>query len=84
MAPQSRRSSDRGAACCAITEASTSGCWRRWWWAARAIYTDLAKAYAAKARGHSHLRVDGEFLPTEPWPRIDRFKEHNDRAAGWR
>ncbi|MEO6281535.1 excinuclease ABC subunit UvrA [Roseateles sp.] len=40
----------------------------------KGIYTDLAKW--AKGRGHTHLRVDGEFLPTSPWPRIDRFKEH--------
>ncbi len=40
----------------------------------KGIYTDLAKW--AKARGHSHLRVDGEFLPTDPWPKLDRFKEH--------
>jgi excinuclease ABC subunit A len=40
----------------------------------KGVYTDLAKW--AKARGHSHLRVDGEFLSIDPWPRIDRFKEH--------
>ncbi len=40
----------------------------------KGVYTDLAKW--AKARGHTHLRVDGEFLPTHPFPRIDRFKEH--------
>ena len=40
----------------------------------KGLYTDLAKW--AKARGHTHLRVDGEFLPTDKWPRIDRFKEH--------
>ncbi len=40
----------------------------------KGVYTDLAKW--AKARGHSHLRVDGEFLRTSPFPRIDRFKEH--------
>ncbi|NRF71888.1 excinuclease ABC subunit UvrA [Aquincola sp. S2] len=40
----------------------------------KGVYTDLAKW--AKARGHSHLRVDGEFLKVDPWPRIDRFKEH--------
>jgi len=40
----------------------------------KGVYTDLAKW--AKARGHTHLRVDGEFLPTSPWPRLDRFKEH--------
>ncbi|WP_430418410.1 excinuclease ABC subunit UvrA [Methylibium petroleiphilum] len=40
----------------------------------KGVYTDLAK-WAAQ-RGHTHLRVDGEFLKTSPWPRIDRFKEH--------
>ncbi|HMN75192.1 MAG TPA: excinuclease ABC subunit UvrA [Burkholderiaceae bacterium] len=40
----------------------------------KGVYTDLAKW--AKARGHTHLRVDGEFLSVDPWPRLDRFKEH--------
>ncbi len=40
----------------------------------KGVYTDLAKW--AQARGHTHLRVDGEFLPLRPFPRIDRFKEH--------
>jgi excinuclease ABC subunit A len=40
----------------------------------KGVYTDLAKW--AAARGHTHLRVDGEFIPTQPFPRIDRFKEH--------
>ncbi len=40
----------------------------------KGVYTDLAKW--ALARGHTHLRVDGEFLPLKPFPRIDRFKEH--------
>ncbi|MFN7546492.1 MAG: excinuclease ABC subunit UvrA [Pseudomonadota bacterium] len=42
--------------------------------ARKGVYTDLAKW--ARARGHTHLRVDGEFLPTQPFPRIDRFREH--------
>jgi len=42
--------------------------------ARKGVYTDLAKW--ARARGHTHLRVDGEFVKVEPWPRIDRFKEH--------
>ena len=42
--------------------------------ARKGVYTDLAKW--AKARGHSHLRVDGEFIKVDPWPRLDRFKEH--------
>jgi excinuclease ABC subunit A len=40
----------------------------------KGVYTDLAKW--AKARGHTHLRIDGEFLKLDPFPRIDRFKEH--------
>ena len=40
----------------------------------KGIYTDLAKW--ALGKGVSHLRVDGEYLPTQKWPRIDRFKEH--------
>lgn len=40
----------------------------------KGIYTDLA-AWAL-ARGYTHLRVDGEFLTTANFPRIDRFKEH--------
>ncbi len=60
----------------------------------KAVYTDLTKW--AKARGHTHLRVDGEFPTLDPWPRLDRFKEHTleppvgdivvsaDREAGLR
>jgi excinuclease ABC subunit A len=40
----------------------------------KGVYTDLAKW--AKARGNSHLRVDGEFVPVDPWPKLDRFREH--------
>ncbi|BAL97661.1 excinuclease ABC subunit UvrA [Rubrivivax gelatinosus] len=40
----------------------------------KGVYTDLAKW--ASARGHTHLRVDGEFVPVSPFPRLDRFKEH--------
>jgi excinuclease ABC subunit A len=40
----------------------------------KGVYTDLAKW--AKGRGHTHLRVDGEFIRVDPWPRLDRFKEH--------
>jgi excinuclease ABC subunit A len=43
--------------------------------ARKGYYTDLAQ-WAAR-RGFSHLRVDGELLPTANWPRLDRFKEHN-------
>ncbi len=43
--------------------------------ARKGVYTDLAKW--AKAKGHEHLRVDGAFLPTAKFPRIDRFVEHN-------
>jgi len=40
----------------------------------KGYYTDLAKW--AGGRGFTHLRVDGEFVPVRPWPRLDRFKEH--------
>ncbi|APV52258.1 excinuclease ABC subunit A [Betaproteobacteria bacterium GR16-43] len=40
----------------------------------KGVYTDLAKW--ALAKGVSHLRVDGDYLPTNRWPRLDRFKEH--------
>jgi excinuclease ABC subunit A len=42
--------------------------------ARKGYYTDLAKWAAGK--GFSHLRVDGELLPTAKWPRLDRFREH--------
>ena len=42
--------------------------------ARKGYYTDLARWAAGK--GYTHLRVDGEFLPTRPWPRLDRFREH--------
>ncbi|ENO76063.1 excinuclease ABC subunit UvrA [Thauera sp. 63] len=41
----------------------------------KGLYTDLAKW--ARAKGHAQLRVDGEYLPTHKWPRLDRYKEHN-------
>ncbi len=40
----------------------------------KGYYTDLAKWAAGK--GYTHLRVDGEFIPTAPWPRLARFQEH--------
>ena len=43
--------------------------------ARKGYYTDLAKW--ARAKGYEFLRVDGEFLPTAKWPRLDRFKEHS-------
>ena len=39
----------------------------------KGLYTDLAKW--ARGKGYTHLRVDGEFLPTDRWPRLDRFRE---------
>ncbi len=41
----------------------------------KGVYTDLAKW--ARGKGYSHLRVDGKLLPVQPFPRIDRFKEHS-------
>ncbi len=40
----------------------------------KGVYTDLARW--AHNRGFGYLRVDGEYLPTQPFPRIDRFREH--------
>ena len=42
--------------------------------ARKGYYTDLAR-WAAK-KGFRALRVDGEMLPTSPWPRLSRFREH--------
>jgi excinuclease ABC subunit A len=41
----------------------------------KGLYTDLAKW--ARGKGHTQLRVDGDYLPTAKWPRLDRYKEHN-------
>ncbi|PKO50794.1 MAG: excinuclease ABC subunit A, partial [Betaproteobacteria bacterium HGW-Betaproteobacteria-21] len=41
----------------------------------KGLYTDLAKW--ARGKGHTQLRVDGEYLPTAKWPRLDRYKEHS-------
>ncbi|MBE7424389.1 MAG: excinuclease ABC subunit UvrA [Zoogloeaceae bacterium] len=43
--------------------------------ARKGVYTDLAKW--ALGKGFTHLRVDGAFLPTTKWPRLDRFREHD-------
>lgn len=43
--------------------------------ARKGYYTDLA-AWAA-GKGFTHLRVDGVMTPVEPWPRLDRFREHD-------
>ncbi|MFA5664407.1 excinuclease ABC subunit UvrA [Castellaniella sp.] len=42
--------------------------------ARKGYYTDLAKW--AAGHGHGHLRVDGAFIATHPWPRLDRYSEH--------
>ncbi|MFW5689970.1 MAG: excinuclease ABC subunit A, partial [Spirochaetota bacterium] len=41
----------------------------------KGYYTDLAR-WAAR-RGVGALRVDGELIPTDPWPRLDRYVEHD-------
>ena len=43
--------------------------------ARKGYYTDLARW--AGRKGYSHLRVDGEHLPTGDWPRLDRYREHD-------
>lgn len=42
--------------------------------ARKGYYTDLAK-WAAR-RGFPYLRVDGKRMPTNMWPRLNRYKEH--------
>ncbi len=41
----------------------------------KGIYNDLAKW--ALSKGFTHLKVDENLLPTDKWPKIDRFKEHS-------
>jgi excinuclease ABC subunit A len=43
--------------------------------ARKGLYTALAKW--ARGKGFTHLRVDGGLIPTQKWPRLDRFVEHN-------
>ena len=43
--------------------------------ARKGYYTDLAKWAAGK--GFAALRVDGAMVPTKPWPRLERFREHD-------
>jgi excinuclease ABC subunit A len=45
----------------------------------KGYYTELADW--AAGRGYSTLRVDGVEMPTDQWPRLDRFKEHNIELA---
>ncbi|WP_018989234.1 excinuclease ABC subunit UvrA [Aromatoleum toluclasticum] len=40
----------------------------------KGLYTALAKW--AKGKGFDQLRVDGGYLPTAKWPRLDRYVEH--------
>jgi len=41
----------------------------------KGYYTDLAEW--ARNKGYATLRVDGADVPTDAWPRLDRFKEHD-------
>ncbi|MDR0717141.1 MAG: excinuclease ABC subunit UvrA [Azoarcus sp.] len=41
----------------------------------KGLYNELAKW--ARGKGHEQLRVDGEYLPTAKWPRLDRYREHD-------
>ncbi|MGH8600937.1 MAG: excinuclease ABC subunit UvrA, partial [Burkholderiales bacterium] len=43
--------------------------------ARKGYYTDLAKW--ARNKGFTHLRVDGTLMPTDAWPRLERFREHD-------
>ncbi|MDR1462334.1 MAG: excinuclease ABC subunit A [Azoarcus sp.] len=41
----------------------------------KGLYNELAKW--AKSKGYEQLRVDGGYLPTAKWPRLDRYREHD-------
>ena len=41
----------------------------------KGYYTELA-VWASK-KGFEKLRVDGEFISTSVWPKLDRFREHD-------
>ena len=43
--------------------------------ARKGYYTELARW--ADRHGHATLRVDGDPLPTDAWPRLDRYREHD-------
>ncbi|TVQ25688.1 MAG: excinuclease ABC subunit A [Spirochaetaceae bacterium] len=43
--------------------------------ARKGYYTDLAEW--ARKHGYAELRVDGEYLPTDGWPRLSRYQEHS-------
>jgi len=43
--------------------------------ARKGYYTELAKWAAGK--GYPALRVDGALQPTDRWPRLDRYREHD-------
>jgi excinuclease ABC subunit A len=50
--------------------------------ARKGVYTELADW--ARPRGYTHLRVDGEFLPTTGFPAHRPFQGTHDRVAGGR
>ena len=41
----------------------------------KGIYNEIAKW--AVDRGYDRLRVDGEYVPTNPWPKLARYQEHH-------
>ncbi|MCB1874643.1 MAG: excinuclease ABC subunit UvrA [Chromatiales bacterium] len=41
----------------------------------KGVYRQLAQRLAKQ--GHERLRVDGEWLPTKPWPTLDRYQDHH-------
>ncbi|VAW67387.1 Excinuclease ABC subunit A, dimeric form [hydrothermal vent metagenome] len=43
--------------------------------ARKGIYNELAKW--ADKKSYSQLRVDGEYVSTNPWPKLARYKEHD-------
>ena len=68
--------------CCATTRGQHVGLLAPLVVARKGVYTDLAKW--AKARGHTHLRVDGEFLQARPVAAARPLQGAHARAAGRR
>lgn len=43
--------------------------------ARKGVYNEIAKW--AEEHGYGTLRVDGHFVPSNPWPKLARYQEHN-------
>ena len=65
---------DRRAPAARLSRASASRCSRRWSWPARAS-TPISRS-GPRRRATGRCASMASQLPTAPWPRLSRFKEH--------